>query len=456
MHTSSKKLTGQYGAIIFLMLFYTIFHIALTPDYWDDASYRNAMDGSIRNLLLFLHRGYLLQTSRTTIELVTGILSVLPYSVWKLLNLLIILLLYEDIVWFQIHVFKITDASSEWAASLLLCSLPFSIMASAGWLATTLNYLWVISLGWYAVNKVIKAVILEEKLSFKEKILTILTVLYSGCFESVTALMSVGILAAIFYEKKWKHKKAPGLLWVILAILLLFLVEIAICPGNQNRMKSDVGYWMADYAQMNLLDKLRMGIVMAFMHFVSIPSPIFFILNASCLAVAIMKKGTRIQKLAAACPVALDILWTCYFMINYLLGNKTMTYQVPNTLLSGGIDMIEQLAMLATIAIWFASLLYTLYWAFEAKKDFFLCLSILLTGCVPEVIVGMSATVTNSMLRTVIYLYLSMILIILCLLKEIRIFWTQIKWFRLAVYFTLACGIALNAMQMTRHILVYG
>ena len=268
--------------------------------------------------------------------------------------------------------------------------------------------------------------------------------------------MSVGIFAAIFYEKKWKHKKTPGLLWVILAILLLFLVEIAICPGNQNRMKSDVGYWMADYAQMNLLDKLRMGIVMAFMHFVSIPSPIFFILNASCLAVAIMKKGTRIQKLAAACPVALDILWTCYFMINYLLGNKTMTYQVPNTLLSGGIDMIEQLAMLATIAIWFASLLYTLYWAFEAKKDFFLCLSILLTGCVPEVIVGMSATVTNSMLRTVIYLYLSMILIILCLLKEIRIFWTQIKWFRLAVYFTLACGIALNAMQMTRHILVYG
>ena len=133
-----------------------------------------------------------------------------------------------------------------------------------------------------------------------------------------------------------------------------------------------------------------------------------------------------------------------------------MTYQVPNSLLTGGTDMIEQLAMLATIAIWFASLLYTLYWAFEAKTDFFLCLSILLTGCVPEVIVGMSATVTNSMLRTVIYLYLSMILIILCLLKEIRVFWTQIKWFRLAVYFTLACGIALNAMQMTRHILVYG
>ncbi len=455
MNTSLKKAMLRYAPGLFLLFFYAIFHIALTPDYWDDASYRNALKNSSYNLFLFLYRGYMLQTSRTTIELVIGILSLFPYAVWKILDLLMILLLYKDIEWFQIHIFKITDSQSKWAVSFILCALPFSIMACAGWMATTTNYLWVISLGWYAANRIIKNVVLGESLSIKEKILTISAVLYSGCFESVTVLMLIGIITAIFYNK-YQHKKVPGVLWIILIIIFLFLLEIVICPGNQNRMESDVGYWMNDYAQMNLLDKLRMGMVMAFMHFVSIPSPIFFMLCSSCLAAAIVKKGTVVQKITAAWPLALDILWTCYFMVNYLLGNKTMTYQVPNSLLSGGTDMIEQIAMLMTVAIWFASLLYSLYWIFETKKDFYLCLAILLIGCLPEVIVGMSATVVNSMLRTVIYLYLCMVLLIVCLWKEISALWIRCKWFRVTVILILVCSIGLNALQMIRHIVIYG
>ena len=133
-----------------------------------------------------------------------------------------------------------------------------------------------------------------------------------------------------------------------------------------------------------------------------------------------------------------------------------MTYQVPNSLLTGGIDTIEQILLLLTVAIWFASILYSFYWILDDRKDFFLCLTVLLVGCVPEIIVGMSSTVVNSMLRTVIYLYLSMIVLILCLWKAAREFGKESKWLRIIIYIMLIFGGLLNAIQMTRHILIYG
>ena len=456
MTAKAKEFVSKYGPLIFLMVFYTVFHIVLSPSYWDDANYRKAMDGTISNLLPFLYEGYRLQTSRTVIELVIGILSLLPYAVWKILNLLIILLLYKDMEWFLEHIFDAADSGTKWGLAFLLCALPFSTMACAGWLATTTNYLWVISLGWYALNKVLKSIILEEKLSVTENILTILAVLYSGCFESMTALMLIGMTVAMIYQRKYRHEKIPVLFWIILLIIIAFFVEIIICPGNRNRLESDAGYWMTDYAQMNLLDKLRMGIVTGFMHFVSIPSPVFFMLCCLCLAAAVMKKGSGLQKAIAVVPVVLDILWTCYYMLNYLSGKKVMTYQVPDSLLTGGKDTVEQIVLLVTVVLWFGSLLYSLCWQLKERKDFFLCIAVLLIGCVPVMIVGMSSTVVNSMLRTVFYLYLSMVLLILCMWKNVRMFWRQFKWFRMAVYFVLLCGIGLNAVQMTRHILIYG
>ncbi|MDE6947898.1 MAG: hypothetical protein K2P14_11995, partial [Anaeroplasmataceae bacterium] len=163
MKMKIKDFISKYAPIIFMMIFYIVFHIALSPSYWDDANYRRDLGGSISNLLPFLYTGYRLQTSRTTIELVIGILSLLPYAVWKILNLLVILLLYKDIDWFLEHIFEVNDLKSKWGLAFLLCSLPFSIMACAGWLATTTNYLWVISLGLYAANKILKCTILNEK-----------------------------------------------------------------------------------------------------------------------------------------------------------------------------------------------------------------------------------------------------------------------------------------------------
>ena len=143
--------------------------------------------------------------------------------------------------WFLEYIFDVNDLKSKWGLAFLLCSLPFSIMACAGWLATTTNYLWVISLGWYALNKVLKNIILEEKLSVTEQILTILAVLYSGCFESVAALMLVGVTAAVIYMGCVKRKKTPVYLWIVFFMIVLLFIEILICPGNKNRMESDAG-----------------------------------------------------------------------------------------------------------------------------------------------------------------------------------------------------------------------
>lgn len=443
-------------ALLFLVLFYSLFHIFLSPSYWDDKQYRNALGHSIENLIPFLIHGYKLQTSRTAIEFVIGILSLLPHVVWKVLDILVIVLLYKELKWFIDRVFKIGGKETAWILALLLCAYPFSTMASAGWLATTTNYLWVIAFGMYASNKIWKSIVLEEKLSVKEYILVVMALIYSACFETMAILMFGGCVIGILYQKFRKRVKISPVMWISLLIIILCIGSIVVCPGNRNRLQYDVGYWMEEFEQLNFVDKIRIGIVHAFMHFVSIPSPIFFILNVECFILTCIKVRHFGKRIVAVLPLMINIGWTGYYLINYFVGNKAMTYQVPEPLLKGGPDTIEQIGLCISVLIWFASLFYSMWTAFEKKVNFYLCIIILVIGCIPEIVVGLTPTVVTSMLRTTIYLYMAMILIIVCFWGEIQTAWKSFVCLRLLGYITAAGGILLNAIQIIRHILIYG
>lgn len=451
-----KKLWKEKQAEIFLLAFFGVFHIFMHTDYWDDAYFMKIWKQYGGDMIAYTKMRYEVWSSRIFIEMALAGIAALPNVVWKAADVGMVLLLFWDLEWLLKNIFGIGDKKAGRLLALFLCAYPFSTMACTGWMATTMNYLWVVSLGLYAGNRMLGVVVKGERPSALQTVLAVLAALYAASFESMAALLFAAALLAIGWQAGKKQKKAPAMLWLLLAVGAGLLLYILRCPGNQLRPLKDADIWMPEFFELHFWDKVRMGTVTAFMHFVSIPSPVFFMVSALCLAGVVWKKEKRAYRVLAACPVVLDMGWSLYFLGCYLRGSRVFTYQVPKPLLTGGADTWEQVALLVSLAVWIGTFLTSVYRICGQKRLFFISLAVLAVGCIPELVVGLTPTVVTSMLRTVIYLYMSFILIGVCLCSELRPLFDG-KWAaRAALYACLGAGIVLNVLQLVRHLLVYG
>lgn len=430
--------------------FYVPFHIILSTGYWDDAYFAGILENYDNNLIQYTINRYLTWSSRLSIELLLPILTALPDVVWKILNILMIVLLYRVMKNLLLYIFDICSQRTDLVLALLLCAYPFSTMAQTGWISTTTNYLWVVALGGYAVVCMLQSVREENRVAIWKVVLCGLAVLYSASYECMAAILFLISMGMIIYAYRRKQR-IPAAVRICLIITCIFLIYILCCPGNELRIFHDVEKWMPDYPKLTFLGKLRVGIVSTFMHYVSIPSPIFFILNL--LVCLLVKSGNKINRIIAAIPLLLDVVWTGLFLLNYFLGYRVFTYQVPSALLDKGGDMAEQILMLISVLMWFAALLYTLFKNIPPIKALGLTV-ILIIACAPEIAVGLTPTVYASILRTTIYLYMAMIIMIIVLLCEKQSGYTtaELKF----LYFCIGCGMVLNGCQMLRHIFTYG
>lgn len=451
-----KKLWMEKRAEIFLLAFFGVFHIFMHTDYWDDAYFMKIWPQYGGDLVSYTKMRYEVWSSRIFIEMALAGIAALPNVVWKAADVGMVLLLFWDLKWFLKNIFGIGDTKTSRLLALFLCAYPFSTMACTGWMATTMNYLWVVSLGLYAGNRMLGVAVKGEKPSALQTVLAVLAALYAASFESMAAMLFAASLLAVCWQAGKKREKVPVILWLLLAVSAGMLLYILRCPGNRLRPLKDADIWMPEFFELTLPDKIRMGTVTAFMHFVSIPSPIFFIVSALCLAGAVWKKEKGVYRVLAACPVMLDMGWSLYFLGCYLRGSRVFTYQVPKPLLTGGADTREQIALLVCLAVWMGTFLTSVYRICTQKRRFFISLAVLAAGCIPELVVGLTPTVVTSMLRTVIYLYMAFILIGVCLWSELRPLFDGKKAAGAALYVCLGAGIMLNVLQLVRHLLVYG
>lgn len=315
-----KAWSTKQKAMLILVIFYVPFHLWLTPGYWDDAVFARVFTQYHYNLIEYTVNRYLTWSSRISIELVVPFMAALPSIVWKTINMLMILLLFCDLRWMITEIYGVKLQKADIVLALLLCAYPLSTMAQTGWIATTMNYLWVVALGWYVINRMLGTVMQQHAPSKYEILLSCMAAFYSTGYESMAAILFVVEVGVIIYSFV-KKRRVSSLVWLCLGITILMLVYILLCPGNRLRPIKDAELWMPDYFSLTFLDRIRVGILSTFMHFVSIPSPIFFILN---LAVLVLHKARQKKFIwMASVTVILDIAWTCYFMVNYLAGYRT-------------------------------------------------------------------------------------------------------------------------------------
>lgn len=173
---------------------------------------------------------------------------------WKVCNIFVWLALALSLMYLT-HYKNITMLIG------LILMYPVTDMASAGWIATYINYLWPLTAGCISVIALDK-MYYDKKIYFPEAVMYLLLELFATNFETF-GVMYVCILlwyiGNLWYEKKIRFKKVC--FWILQMVVALGNVIFALTyPGNFIRKQEEVGRWMKDFAQWTVVDKLVMGV----------------------------------------------------------------------------------------------------------------------------------------------------------------------------------------------------
>ena len=258
-----------------LAVFGVLFALVPVPT-GDDSMYAGILDGY--PLDAFLLQQYLTWSARTLVEAVICVVAHWPPLVWRICTPVFLTICAWCIV-------GLADAhrspAAGWTAAVLLFTLEWPLLSTAGWMCTTLCFVWPLCAGLLAVQPLARWH-RGEAVPLWSGILAVAGMLYAANMEQIMVVATLCLLGYAGYCI-WK-KRSCWLLWALLAACLLNAAYAALSPGTQYRYETEITSSFMDYGMFTLLQKAQLGIAAALDAVVFQPSWLFF---ALCVLLAI-------------------------------------------------------------------------------------------------------------------------------------------------------------------------
>ena len=284
-----------------LAVFGVLFAMVPVPT-GDDSMYASILDGY--PLDAFLIQQYLTWSARTLVEAVICIVAHWPPLVWRIFTPIFLTICAWCIAGLaDAH----RSAAIAWTTAVLLFTLEWIMLSTAGWMCTTLCFVWPLCAGLLAVQPLARWH-RGESVPLWSGILAVVGMLYAANMEQIMVVATLCLLGYAGYCI-WK-KRSCWLLWALLAACLLNAAYAAFSPGTQYRYETEITSSFMDYGMFTLLQKAQLGISAALDSVIFQPSWLFF---ALCVLLAI---GTFSRPL----PVWLRILSLFPAVVTGVLG----------------------------------------------------------------------------------------------------------------------------------------
>ena len=404
--------------IIYLIVFFIIFfaHFFLKVNSGDDVYFKTAMNDGFINFLTTRYNSW---SSRLIIEVVLVFMLKLPKIIWMLLDSVMLALTVYSID----YLFTKRSNLEKLFVAMIVLLYPLAELRSAGWYATTINYLWPLALGLFAFFPIkhAKEGIKEEKYMYP---LYVLAALFACNQEQMGAIM-FGIYALSIYNL-YKHKKLNKFIIVQTIIALASLVFMLTCPGNGVRAIANMDYWYPSYSNFTIMHKSFLGVVTTFLFMTKQINLIVFI-TALLVPYFTFKKeyglfhNNFINKFISMLPI---------FIIVFICMGSDITVkffpELSNLLKHFGQFLEPQdkinfsvynLALLGVSFLFFASLFYSMI-NLADKDNKVLVFFILMAGFASRFIIGFTPSVYASSMRTFIFFDFSIIISLILILFD--------------------------------------
>ena len=236
-------------------------HLQFTLGTGDDPMYAAMLDQY--SLAYFSLWHYYTWSARTLIEAVVCIVEALPAIVWRLADPLCITLCAACIV----RLARLEDRpAGRWAVCGLALCYPWQDMSSAGWVCTTLVFVWPLLAALAALLPLGKSLRGNRPRAWQ----------CAANMELLAGLLTLLLLAYLAWCL-WAHRRPHWLAWAQLGLCAANIVYALTCPGTALRYGNEVTSWFQDYGMRSLWQNFELGISAAMSRMVLEPHLLFFV-----------------------------------------------------------------------------------------------------------------------------------------------------------------------------------
>ncbi len=453
-----KKLWNKYYDYIMIIVIYGLLHVFIHTDYWDDVNMSQRLRQYDYNLIAYLEYFWNVGGSTLFLKATQAIVEAFPNYIWKILDVIMI----EFTYFYFVQIVKLLNANSNeiiptarlWML-LFFFNLPYSLFATAGWMTTTIEYVWAFSAFFYSLYIFLRS---SQKAEENVKLSTYILYGVAVLFAANCKLLSISMLMIFLFvyitcqtrSKTFKVLFIEGIFGSVLNIILFIA-----CPGNRVRNINDAR-WHNTEELLNLSvgGQLRMGINSTFYHFISVPNVILFTFCLTLTVCTIYKTKTTFLRVISCVPLFFDVFWTGYLFFAHTIPSRTLTYIYPDALFEV-CSKSEQFCILASALIMVLCICYLVAYLTDFSwLSWFVVGMLLFFGLFPCVAIGFTTTVSVSVMRVATFFYFSMMLCVCVLIISYDVLKNKILKY---MFYALGwIGALFNILQMIRHIIVYG
>lgn len=408
-----KLIKSRKFILIFSFIFFFAISLFLNTNFGDDLWFKERFKDGIFE---FLKSRYNIWSSRLVIEFFLVVLLQFPKVIWCLLNSLVIVLLE-----YSISELFLKDKKYTGVVLLLLILYPWREMSSAGWIATTLNYLWPLSFGMYTFIS-IKKVLNDEKISVFQKITMFLSCLYASNQEQMCALLFGFFTIFIIYL--FVKKKKNLFIFILYFIILASLIMILTCPGNSVRAIKETATWYPQFENFNIVQKSILSLCSTTMMNIRYLNLLLCCYSLIMIFVSFKNK----KSFSVKCLSIVLFVFVSLGLLNYLQTKfgifEGLSFLKYFNLFTVNIDTIsiyikDQLFIIVISILYLVSLVLTPLLIIDKNNRPFIFI-LLIAGIASRFIMGFSPTVFASGMRTFIFFDFALLICIIYTLKEVN------------------------------------
>lgn len=287
--------------IFFMVLFFEIVFYQRTGDELTIYNSFLAQYGtfSLKNFILFLvaqmKRDILYWSSRTIIDFVSlSLIFCVP--LWKVFNAAVYAVLVKSLC----SIFNLKKNEYIILVVALIGLIPQTIYLSAGWLMTSIAYLWPVAAAIMAVDLMFQS---EEEINWKKILISVLLIMFAANEEIMCAVLLVVFPLLAYNEKKYKKQCL-----ILEGIVVLEMLWTMFCPGNQGRSLAEQSRWFVDFSSLSIIKKMDLGFSTTMREYLGSVNMIFIVLSTIICILGIKKTKNILARGITSVPLVAAVL----------------------------------------------------------------------------------------------------------------------------------------------------
>ncbi len=403
LNKSDYKNNKTFVFYCLFFLFALLVHFLLPLGWADDVIFREKV--SRLGLLPFLNN-----SARPLVDALTYIFAKYPV-LWRISNPLVLIVLSRLLSYY------LPECKNEYAKNVTICSVliyPSLVVVDAGFIATTVNYLWPVTMGLLCLLPFRKKLD-NRKIYWWEMILLVPCLLYATNMQqmAVTLVLLLGTANVYLLMKK---KFSPYVMFQFLVTICCSVYSYIInTVGDNPRMLRETGRYFPEFGSLNLFEKIELGFSSTFycLTMKACFAWVGFIAFLIILAVFVYKKSKKVTDRAIVTFPVVFSLWgiiqdVCSEGFGYI--KQYIPGDLQNYKMNKAVYSFEPISDIFFVIV-ILCILYSLYVVIRDKKQCLISCAAFFVGTGTRMIMGFSPTVWASGYRTFYIMFLSLIVV---------------------------------------------